>query len=160
MPADSYIVITIFIRLNGLMETSHGLIMEKDTARAIFLPLKMLMDTRRGLRMEKGIVKVVFLLLNSKFWYINGKLHREDGPAVEYTNGQTEWYSNGLLHREGGGPANEKLHGYRGKMWYKNGQLHRDFGFPAIEWGNGTNEWYIKGQRVLNGKKRYEANRI
>ena len=29
------------------------------------------------------------------FWYINGKLHREDGPAVEWANGSKEWYLNG-----------------------------------------------------------------
>ena len=28
-------------------------------------------------------------------WYLNGNLHREDGPAVEYTNGSKEWYLNG-----------------------------------------------------------------
>jgi hypothetical protein len=23
-----------------------------------------------------------------KYWYLNGKLHRTDGPAIEYTNGR------------------------------------------------------------------------
>ena len=28
-------------------------------------------------------------------WYnLNGQLHREDGPAVENTNGHKEWYLN------------------------------------------------------------------
>ena len=31
----------------------------------------------------------------TKHWYINGKLHRTDGPAVEYTDGSKEWYLNG-----------------------------------------------------------------
>ena len=30
-----------------------------------------------------------------KYWYLNGKLHREDGPAVEYANGSKFWYLNG-----------------------------------------------------------------
>jgi hypothetical protein len=30
-----------------------------------------------------------------KFWYINGKRHREDGPAMEYTDGAKFWYING-----------------------------------------------------------------
>jgi len=30
-----------------------------------------------------------------KAWYLNGKRHREDGPAVEYTNGYKAWYLNG-----------------------------------------------------------------
>ena len=29
-----------------------------------------------------------------KFWYLNGKRHREDGPAVEYANGSKFWYLN------------------------------------------------------------------
>jgi len=31
----------------------------------------------------------------TKFWYLNGKLHREDGPAVEWANGTKSWYLNG-----------------------------------------------------------------
>jgi len=30
-----------------------------------------------------------------KEWYLNGKRHREDGPAVEYANGDKSWYLNG-----------------------------------------------------------------
>ena len=30
-----------------------------------------------------------------KYWYINGKLHQEDGPAVEYAGGDKYWYING-----------------------------------------------------------------
>ena len=35
-----------------------------------------------------------------KRWYVNGKLHREGGPAVEFVNGDKQWYTNGKLHRE------------------------------------------------------------
>ena len=31
----------------------------------------------------------------TKAWYLNGKRHREDGPAVEYANGDKRWYLNG-----------------------------------------------------------------
>ena len=31
----------------------------------------------------------------NKRWYSNGKLHREDGPAIEYANGSKSWYING-----------------------------------------------------------------
>jgi hypothetical protein len=31
-----------------------------------------------------------------KEWYLNGKLHREDGPAVEYSSGTKVWYLNGF----------------------------------------------------------------
>ena len=33
-------------------------------------------------------------LLGVKEWRINGKLHREDGPAVEYPDGTKLWYYN------------------------------------------------------------------
>jgi hypothetical protein len=30
-------------------------------------------------------------------WFLNGKLHREDGPAIEYGDGQKSWYLNDKL---------------------------------------------------------------
>ena len=51
----------------------------------------------------------------NKFWYLNGKLHRVDGPAVEYSNGDKFWYLNGKPHRVDG-PAIECRDGY--KAWY------------------------------------------
>ena len=30
-----------------------------------------------------------------KYWYLNGKLHREDGPACESANGTKYWFLNG-----------------------------------------------------------------
>ena len=30
-----------------------------------------------------------------KYWFLNGKLHREDGPAYEHANGTKSWYLNG-----------------------------------------------------------------
>jgi hypothetical protein len=29
-------------------------------------------------------------------WYVNGKLHRTDGPAVECDDGAKSWYVNGV----------------------------------------------------------------
>jgi len=29
-----------------------------------------------------------------KRWYLNGKLHRTDGPAVEYSDGTKYWFLN------------------------------------------------------------------
>jgi hypothetical protein len=48
----------------------------------------------------------------SKFWYLNGKLHREDGPAVEYANGDKSWYLNDKYltqeeHQSATNPAKE-----------------------------------------------------
>ena len=57
----------------------------------------------------------------SKVWWLNGKLHRTDGPAVEYSNGTKQWYLNGELHRTDG---------------------------PAIEYPNSTKAWCLNGNEV------------
>jgi len=31
----------------------------------------------------------------AKIWYQNGKLHRLDGPAIEYASGNKEWFIEG-----------------------------------------------------------------
>ena len=31
----------------------------------------------------------------TRYWFINDKLHREDGPAIEYANGGNYWYIEG-----------------------------------------------------------------
>ena len=31
----------------------------------------------------------------TKRWYLNGKRHREDGPAIEWIDGYKAWYLNG-----------------------------------------------------------------
>ena len=70
--------------------------------------------------MEKPVCKINEY--GTKFWYINGNiLHREDGPAVEHTNGYKAWYINDKLHREDG---------------------------PAVEYASGTKEWYINNERI------------
>ncbi len=69
--------------------------------------------------------------LFNKELYTNNKLHRIDGPAIEYGNGK--------LHRMNG-PAVE----YGDRVWYFNGKLHRING-PAIEYSNGDKEWFYEG---------------
>jgi|9_EtaG_2_1085328.scaffolds.fasta_scaffold02526_5 hypothetical protein len=43
-----------------------------------------------------------------KYWYLDGKLHREDGPAVEYANGSNLWYLNDKLVTEEEVMGNQK----------------------------------------------------
>jgi hypothetical protein len=57
----------------------------------------------------------------NKWWKLNGELHREDGPAIEYTNGYKAWYLNGKLHREDG-PAISYPSGI--KHWCLNGKYY------------------------------------
>ena len=80
---------------------------------------------------------------DSKKWYLNGKPHREDGPAVEYPNGTKEWWINGERHRENG-PAVEYPNGT--KEWWINGERHRENG-PAVEYESGTKHWYLNGEQ-------------
>jgi hypothetical protein len=56
-------------------------------------------------------------------WWLNGKRHRTDGPAVITANGDQEWYLNNKLHRTDG---------------------------PARIWANGSQVWYLNGK--LQGK--------
>ena len=55
----------------------------------------------------------------TKEWWLNGKRHREDGPAIENANGDKIWHLNGILHREDG-PAIENANG--GKYWFLNNE--------------------------------------
>ena len=79
-----------------------------------------------------------------------GQLHREYGPAVEYSDGDREWWQNGQLHRLDG-PAVEYSDG--GREWWQNGQLHRLDG-PAIEYSDGCQSWYINGEELTEAEWR------
>ena len=69
---------------------------------------------------------------NKKYYNKNGKYHREDGPAIEYANGNKEWYKNGKCHREDG-PAVEWASGY--KAWYLNNKCYgRNNDFTNKSW--------------------------
>ena len=61
----------------------------------------------------------------SKHWYRDDKLHREDGPAIEWADGSKEWYRDGKLHREDG---------------------------PAIEWADGTRFWYLNDKELTEAE--------
>ena len=54
-----------------------------------------------------------FLLkVKQKRWYKNGKIHREDGPAIIHSDGSEEWCYEGKKHRIGG------------KAWAENYFIH------------------------------------
>jgi hypothetical protein len=67
--------------------------------------------------METYEVKVDYC--RTKRWHQEGKLHRIDGPAIEWQNGSKEWWIEGKRHRIDG---------------------------PAVEWQCGKKEWWIEGQ--------------
>ena len=51
-----------------------------------------------------------------KSWWLDGKRHRVDGPAIEYADGT--------------------------KFWYQNNKCHRTDG-PAVELADGTKNWWL-----------------
>ena len=55
----------------------------------------------------------------TKYWHLNNQFHREDGPAIEYTDGTKSWYLYDKLHRLDG-PAIEHPNGY--KAWFYHGK--------------------------------------
>jgi hypothetical protein len=67
----------------------------------------------------------------------NGRLHREDGPAI-VSGHHKLWAINGFTHREDG-PAIEYYDG--DKVWYARGKMHRLDG-PAMEF-DGAKFWYV-----------------
>jgi len=80
----------------------------------------------------------------TKYWLLKGKLHCEDGPAVERSDGTKFWYFNGVYHRVGG-PAIELPSGE--KQWFLHGKFHREDG-PAVEYVDGTKRWFFKDEEV------------
>ena len=65
--------------------------------------------------------KVIVYTERTNWYNLEGQLHREDGPAIEFADGY--------------------------KVWFLNEQCHRDDG-PAIEKPNGDKEWYLNGQKL------------
>jgi len=76
-----------------------------------------------------------------KEWWVNGERHREDGPAILLNGGSEQYYQKGRLHREDG-PAINLTNGCL--EWWVNGIRHRDDG-PAYIYGH-TNEWWVDGR--------------
>jgi hypothetical protein len=44
--------------------------------------------------------EVIVYNSGSKYWYLNNRLHRDDGPAVECSDGYNEWWLNGSEYTE------------------------------------------------------------
>ena len=79
----------------------------------------------------------------TEVYYVNGKLHREDGPAIKNFNGREEYYINDKCHREDG-PAVKLANGY--EAYYINEIFHREDG-PAVKYADGTEEYWLNGNQ-------------
>lgn len=72
-------------------------------------------------------------------------LHRENGPAYEFTNGRGKfWYLNNKRHRDNG-PAIEQP---SVSEWFVYGKRHREDG-PAIV-SKDFKEWWLNGKFQRN----------
>jgi hypothetical protein len=60
-----------------------------------------------------------------KHWWLDGKRHRVDGPAIEHADGSKRWYLHDKLHRVDG---------------------------PAIEWASGGKRWYLDGKELTESQ--------
>ena len=103
--------------------------------------------TNKELKKNGGI----FINQLSKRWFKpNLILHRENGPALEWTleekGKEYEYYINGERHRDDG-PAIEYADGFQ--QWWKNGRIHREDG-PAITYSSGRKVWVWHGQHAIN----------
>ena len=83
-----------------------------------------------------------------RYYNALGQIHREYGPAIEYSDGDHAWYQNGQLHRVDG-PAVEHVDGSR--EWYQNDLLHRIDG-PAFEYSDGSKFWFINGRALTEAE--------
>lgn len=83
---------------------------------------------------------------HSVTYRLNGRLHRDDGPAYTCDNGEQVWYQHGRRHREGG-PA--QIDGV-GETWYRHGVVHRDGG-PARIYKGGGETWLQNGKPHRDG---------
>lgn len=68
-----------------------------------------------------------------QYWYLNGQLHRTDGPAVIYTNGTQFWYQYNKLHRTDG---------------------------PAIIYSDNDKRWWINGEFIANTETKFHNHLI
>jgi hypothetical protein len=66
------------------------------------------------------------------YWWLNGKRHREDGPAVIWADGTQAWRLNDKLHRTDG-PAVILADGTQ--VWWLNGKEYTE-----SEWKNAIGE--------------------
>lgn len=77
-------------------------------------------------------------------WFFDGKRHRADGPAIQDADGDEEWYRHGERHRENG-PAIKSAEGTC--HWLRSGKLHREDG-PAVEHANGVREYWLNDRQL------------
>lgn len=89
-------------------------------------------------------------------YYLDGKLHREDGPAIIREDGQMFWFLNGeaitqaqYMEKTNNTATQYIIKNTGGTFYFKDRRMtiyHREDG-PAYVGVSGTKEWYLNGKR-------------
>lgn len=130
----------------------HGLLFEQSGV-----------PKKRSIRLDDGT-------LWREEWMLNGKLHREDGPAIisYYTDGgikEQQWWINDEQHREDG-PAVITYYpngNVNSESWWKENLRHRIDGPAFISYyKDGSTQftsWYYYGERINSRNPEQEIGR-
>ena len=81
-------------------------------------------------------------------WYVQGRLHRVDGPAriTRSDDGITiQWYYHDRLHRENAPAVIRREGNNRVREWYRYNLRHREDGPAFISQEEGIYQWYLNG---------------
>jgi hypothetical protein len=93
--------------------------------------------------------------VGDKYYYKDREMtimHREDGPAIEYSNGDNSWYIDNKCHREDG-PAADWAGGLQ-KRWYIHGKHLTEEGF------NARNNYSCNNKVIEVDGKKYKLTEI
>lgn len=80
-------------------------------------------------------IDVIMWVSDGIIWHhLKGNMlsfHREDGPAIQYTDGSGHWYKEGKLHRDDGPAMVDK----QGKeYWFKEGEPYEPSAHDLMVW--------------------------
>jgi len=89
----------------------------------------------RGVFLPKKFTGIVEYPSGEKGWLLNGKAHREDGPAVITPEGIQIWCQNDLAHRVDG-PAIEYANGDKEYCVLNKGMTEEHFNIFRFMWEN------------------------
>jgi hypothetical protein len=101
-----------------------------------------ILNNKNGLPIKDGYI--CYNDCRIAYYDSNNRLHRNDGPAVNYILACKEWHQHGQRHRIDG-PAIELASG--SKFWCQNDKLHRLDG-PAVEYYDGHKEWWFHDEKI------------
>lgn len=133
---------------NGAIETRVNGVLHREDGPAFVIPGKVKMWYKNGfLHREDG---PAIADLDGIEWWVDGRPHRDIGPAIDRKHYQA-FYVNGFLHRKDGPAVHRSWSRNNTCYWitqyYREGLLHRRNG-PAVIHSGGPVEYWINGNRI------------